>query len=245
MIDRVVKLLDVDPELGEQLSPERLPVASRVVRAARVPFSGDERSEEDWPEDLRRGLGLLVLDGLLTRRVELGGRYAAELLGPGDLLRPWQADDQAASVNRSSGWRCLSECSVAVLDLDFAKRISAFPEVQAQLIARTLRRSRHLAITIAILNQAKIDRRLLMLLWHMADRWGFRRQGEVVLPYHLPHAVLAEVIIARRPTVTTALGALQASGQIRQTAEGWLLYPPPPGEFTQMAQPGDSVAEVS
>ena len=61
--------------------------------------------------EVRAGLGLLVLDGLLIRRIELAGRFAAELLGPGDLLRPWQEDDEVASVSRTSGWR---SCAIAV-----------------------------------------------------------------------------------------------------------------------------------
>ena len=103
-------------------------------------------------------------------------------------------------------------------------------------MARTLRRSRNLAVTIAILNQPKVDARLLMLLWHMADRWGVLRGGEVLLPAQLPHAVLAELLTARRPTVTTALGLCSKPGasphQLRR-----MLHRPPPGAFGARSPP--------
>ncbi len=235
MPGQVVKVLDVDPELGEMLTSEQLRSAAPTVRALKISFPDGQWRPSAWPAEVRAGLGLLVLDGLLIRRIELAGRFAAELLGPGDLLRPWQEDDDLASVSRTSGWRCLRDCSVAVLDLDFAKRIAPFPEIQGQLMARTLRRSRNLAVTIAILNQPKVDARLLMLLWHMADRWGVLRGGEVLLPAQLPHAVLAELLTARRPTVTTALGTLQQTGRITHTLDGWVLHQPPPGALSEVA----------
>ena len=74
-----------------------------------------------------------------------------------------------------------------------------------------------------------------MLLWHMADRWGMLRSGEVVLPAQLPHAVLAELLTARRPTVTSALGTLQRTGRITHTLDGWVLHSPPPGELSEVA----------
>ena len=39
--------------------------------------------------EVRGNLGLLVLDGLLTRQVVIGEATCAELLGGGDILRPW------------------------------------------------------------------------------------------------------------------------------------------------------------
>ena len=50
--------------------------------------------------------------------------------------------------------------------------IAAYPELQGQLMARAIRRSRYLAFSIAIMNQPKVETRLHMLLWHLADRWG-------------------------------------------------------------------------
>ena len=47
---------------------------------------------------MRKALGLLVLDGLIIRRVGVAGRFGAELLGDGDLLRPWEREDAGATL---------------------------------------------------------------------------------------------------------------------------------------------------
>src|SRR3954467_8948746 len=52
------------------------------------------------------GLGLLVLDGFLVRHVDVVGRPAAELLGSGDLLRPWQPD-RTAPFSSGTRWQVL------------------------------------------------------------------------------------------------------------------------------------------
>ena len=59
-------------------------------------------------------LGFLVLDGLIGRRVLVPERgRSLELLGRGDLFRPWQ--DDSASFSRQS-WTVLEPASIAVLD---------------------------------------------------------------------------------------------------------------------------------
>ncbi|MFY0080157.1 hypothetical protein ABTQ07_20845, partial [Acinetobacter baumannii] len=48
-------------------------------------------------------IGYLVLQGLMIRRVAVEGRYAVELLGECDLLRPWMPDDTNTLPLRT-GW---------------------------------------------------------------------------------------------------------------------------------------------
>lgn len=231
MPGKVVNVVDEDPELGENLDPERFTLASTQVRAATIDLGRGEWSQGHWRAGLRRGLGLLVLDGLLLRRVGLDGRFGAELLARGDLLRPWQQEDAVASVPRSSGWTVLRPCRIALLDLDFARRLAAYPEIHGQLLARTLRRSRYLVVNIAIVNQPKVETRLHMLLWHLADRWGTVHSDGVLMPVDLTHAILSELVAARRPTVTAALGTLQRNGQISRVGGSWRLHGAPPGEL--------------
>jgi CRP-like cAMP-binding protein len=163
--------------------------------------------------------------------VEFDGRFGAELLARGDLLRPWQREDAVASVPRSSGWRVLQRCRIAVLDLDFAKRISSYPEIHGALLARMLRRSRYLAINMAIVRQPKVETRLHMVLWHLADRWGTVCPEGVLLPVKLTHSILSELVAAQRPTVSAALGLLERNGQITRTQEGWTVLGAPPREL--------------
>jgi len=226
----VVKVLERDRELGEALDPERFALAvarsqAAVIELARGPWV--PRSE--WPANVRHGPGLLVLDGFILRQLAIGGRNGAELLSAGDVLRPWQREDSIASVPRHPGWRALERAQLAVLDLDFARRLSQFPEIQSQLVGRALRRSRQLAVNVAIVHQPRVETRVRLLLWQLADRFGTVRQDGVMLPLRLTHTLLAELAAARRPTVSAAIAALERSGEVsRPPGGGWMLHGSPP-----------------
>ncbi|HEX4187365.1 MAG TPA: Crp/Fnr family transcriptional regulator [Solirubrobacteraceae bacterium] len=236
--DQLIAVLEEDPELGETLAPERLAGARAHARARSLHV--ESVLPGGWPAEVRHGLGLLVLGGLLIRRVGLEGRFGAELLGHGDLLRPWQTEEGAASIPQSSAWRVLQRARIAVLDLEFARRIAAYPELHGQLIARALRRSRHMAVGMAIMHQPKVETRLLLLLWQLADRWGKVRTDGVLLPVRLTHVTLSELIGARRPTVSGALGALERDGHISRNAAGWVLHGAPPGGVETAPAAGES-----
>ncbi len=197
---------------------------------ATVLTTGDWR-EHEWPGSVRKGAGLLVLDGLLLRRVGLEGRYGAELLAAGDLLRPWQREDAIASSPRQLGWQVLRRTRIAWLDIGFARRMAAYPEIQARLVDRAMRRSRQLAVNMAIVHQPRVEARVQILLWHLADRWGTVRPDGVAIPVRLTHTILAELVAARRPTVSAALRSLERDGRVTRTSTGWLLHGAPPGEL--------------
>src|SRR5262245_11600842 len=99
--------------------------ATRHLLAVTEDLDAGEWQEADWPSEVRKGIGLLVIEGLLLRRVSLNGRSGAELVGRGDLLRPWQREEDAlASISHSAGWRVLQQpTTVARLDLGFAQRL--------------------------------------------------------------------------------------------------------------------------
>ncbi len=180
------------------------------------------------------GIGLLVLGGLLIRRVGIDGRYGAELLGEGDLLRPWQGEDEAPTLPVTTGWRVLEPARMAELDEAFARRLVRYPPLLGRLVGRALQRSRNLAVNMAIVHQARVDMRLHMLFWHLAARWGRVRRDGIVLPLALTHAVLADLIAARRPTVTSALTELAGREVVCPTPGGWLLHGNPPGELLHL-----------
>ena len=116
-----------------------------------------------------------------------------------------------------------------MLDLDFAQRVARFPQIGGQLVGRAMRRSRHFAINMAIVQQPRVEARLHLLLWHLADRWGTVRTDGVFVPVRLTQTVLAELVAARRPTVSAAIGLLERDGQLTRTDGGWLLHGTPPG----------------
>ena len=125
------------------------------------------------------GIGLLVLRGLLIRRVGIDGRFGAELLGAGDILRPWQGEDEPPLLPTTTGWRVVEPARMAVLDERFQIRMGRFPQLSGRLVARALERSRNLAVSMAIVHHPRVDVRLQMMFWHLAGRWG-RVRGDGV-----------------------------------------------------------------
>jgi hypothetical protein len=226
-----------DPDLAEAI-----PVGRRehAVRECVVPTVLIARGRWSIPpaEAMPGAIGLLVLEGLLVRRVGIDGRFGAELLGEGDLLRPWTADQVAPMLSVTTGWRVLRPTRLALLDDAAARRFAAYPELTGRLVDRAVERSRNLTINMAIVHQARVNVRVQMLFWHLADRWGRVGSDGVILPLTLTHAVLADLVAARRPTVTSALSELARLGLVRSTGGGWLLSGEPPGELLQLQPVG-------
>jgi CRP/FNR family transcriptional regulator, cyclic AMP receptor protein len=225
----VCLVLREDSDLAESVPPARRERATRECAAREVRIAAG-RWDGTSPAD-PHALGLLVMEGLVVRKVGVDGRAGAELLGEGDLLRPWQEDSEPLTLRWTSEWRVLEAARVAVLDEQFARVAGRYPGLVARLMARTVQRSRHLAVNLAIVHHARVDVRLHLLLWYLAGRWGRVRGDGVTVPIRLTHAVLADLVAARRPTVTSALTDLGRQGLVRPVDEGWLLAGQPPGEL--------------
>jgi CRP/FNR family transcriptional regulator, cyclic AMP receptor protein len=180
------------------------------------------------------GIGLLVLRGLLIRRVGIEEGFGAELLGQGDLLRPWQGEGAQSSLSRTTGWRILEQARVAVLDRHAAARLARYPELTGRLVAKALERSRDLATAMAIARHIRVELRLHMLFWHLADRWGRVRPGGVLVPLRLTHSLFGDLVSGRRPSVSTALSQLARRGLVERIPDGWMLYGEPPGELLEL-----------
>jgi CRP/FNR family cyclic AMP-dependent transcriptional regulator len=231
----VCHLLREDPELAEAIVPDRREQAIEtcIARETTVPVGSWTRHRAMLVED---GIGLLVLEGLLIRRVGIDARFGAELLGEGDLLRPC-LDEAPSTLPLTVSWRVLEPTRLAILDDRLARQLMVYPELVGALFGRAVQRARCLAVNMAIVHQARVDVRLHMLLWHLAGRWGRVRSDGVVVPLRLTHSVLSELVAARRPTVTSALSELARQGVVRAIREGWLLSGNPPGE-----EPGEPPA---
>jgi len=226
----VCHVLREDPDLADAVPASLRDAASEECIAPVVRVRAGRWNSEHG--DLEpAGIGLLVLEGMLLRRVGVDGRFGAELLGVGDLLRPWQNQQGQLTLAHTTGWRVLQPSRLAVLDARVAHRFARYPEITGRLVGRALERSRNLALNMAIVHQARVDTRLQMLFWHLANRWGRVVPQGVLVPLHLTHSVLAELVAARRPTVSSAMSDLARNKLVLPSDNGWILSGSPPGEL--------------
>jgi CRP/FNR family transcriptional regulator, cyclic AMP receptor protein len=221
-------VIDEDVELADAIAVERRAAAARAARALLLRVGTGSWEAQADAEMTRGGFGFLVLTGLLIRRVGIGERIGAELLGPTDLLRPLEHDGEEATLPFEAAWRVLQPLRLAVLDRRWTFRMSPFPEIAVELTSRATRRSRRLANTLAISHHPRLDERLLLLLWELADRYGTVRREGIHVPVPMTHEVLSHLAGARRPSVSGALGRLSESGMLERTEQGWLLRGEPP-----------------
>ena len=226
-----VNVLDEDPELSELLGGRRNEAARAASNSAllHIPIGG-WNAPEDSPREGQGGYGLLILDGLVVRRVGFDGRWGAELLGPGDLLRPWEGDIDTASgaMPFETHWRVMNPLRIAVLDLSWAARMSGYPQVGGELTGRALKRARRLVMSMAIVQVPRLDDRLWMIFWELAERWGRVHRDGVHIELPLTHELLSHLAAARRPSVSGALTRLSESGRVLRVGRSWVLIGEPP-----------------
>jgi hypothetical protein len=225
----VISLLDADPDFADGLDPgeaERARPAARTRVQRLTPGEWDAAAAME-PEAHHRGF--LIFEGLLAREVEVLGRRCCELLGPGDVIRPWQWDPDGSHVQAEIGWQVLEPARLAVLDHALVQRLGPFPQLGVELFSRGIRRAHALAVALAISHHQRVDDRLLLTLWHLAERWGRVTREGVVVPLPLSHQRLADLVGAHRPSVTTAMGDLARDGALSRRDDGdWVLHGPPP-----------------
>jgi CRP/FNR family cyclic AMP-dependent transcriptional regulator len=228
VVNRPAFVLDEDPDLEACVAAEHRRPAREASLATTMylpPGTWDAREDADRA---RAGIGLLMLQGLLVRRVGADGRFGAELLSGGDLLRPWESDGEQATIGFETSWRVLAATRIAVLDPAWAGRMARFPEVGAHLTGRAMQRARRLATMMVIAQQPRLDDRLLMLFWELADRHGHVHRDGVHLELPLTHEILSHLVAARRPSVSGALSRLAEQDRLRRQGRVWVLKGGPP-----------------
>jgi CRP/FNR family cyclic AMP-dependent transcriptional regulator len=223
-----ISVLVVDGRLAARLEGAKRARAEAmsVARTLRRPAGlWDPRPDAAHGRD---GLGLFVVEGALVRRVGMGGRYGAELLSVGDLLQPAEHDGEGAILPFEATWRVLSPLRLAVLDLAWMARMAPYPEVFAELTRRVMVRSRRLAALQAIAQHHRLDERLRLFFWELADRYGRVTPAGVRLEIDLTHELISHLIGARRPSISTALARLEEDGYVRREGRRWILLGDPP-----------------
>ncbi len=228
----LISIVDADADLAELLDDSELERARReaLTRERHLSAGKWDAASAVQPDIHHRGF--LIIDGLLTREVEVLGRRCVELLGPGDVLRPWQWDPDGSHVHAEVGWVVLEPTRLAVLDNGLVVRMTPWPQLGLELFARGTRRAHSLAVALAIVHHQRIDDRLLLTLWHLAERWGRVSREGIAVPLPLSHQRLADLVGAHRPSVTSAMGDLARAGALSRRDDGtWVLHGSPPEQL--------------
>ena len=168
----LISIIDADPDLGELLDPAqreqaRRETVTRVRRLSPGKWVAVEALEPDTHHQ-----GFLVVDGLLSREVDVLGRRCVELIGDADVLRPWGWDPNGIARERRGRLGRARADQDGALDHALVLQMNPWPQLGLELFARGTRRAHWLAISLAISHHPRVDDRLLLTLWQVAERWG-------------------------------------------------------------------------
>lgn len=216
-----VRLFDVDSELLAHVPAADRDLALRaavlpVLRLGPGPWTPAPAHDRTW--------GILAAEGLLIRDVGVAGASAAELVGAGDLLLVGASACADAMVATEEAWTVLEPATLVVLEQRFTAVARRWPLVTACLLERAERRAVRLAVAQAIGHLHRVDIRVLVMLWSLADRWGRVSSDGIVMPLRLTHRTIARLVGARRPSVTTAVSELVRRDLVGRRDDGsWLL----------------------
>jgi CRP/FNR family cyclic AMP-dependent transcriptional regulator len=216
-------LLDADDDLAQELDV-RMRFAARQLTTARVLDAElGECDLSSWLSRVGAGPGLLILDGLVAADTRIADRTVTELLGAGDLVQPVcrQAEEM---IQEAASWRALSPTRFALLDTEFAERARPWPAIGQALLRRAGRRVSDNCMVRAISCQPRLELRLVLILWHLAARWGRVEPTGLRLSLPLTHRLLGQLIAAERPSVSHALGRLTRAELISGTTDDLHLH---------------------
>ena len=230
-----VHLLDEDRTLLRVISELERPAARQalVVNAYHVPRGAWRPLASFGGQDIH--FGLLILKGLLIRDVVVAHTTCGELVGPGELLRPGDSFGERAPMPFEVEWKVIEPTFVATLGADFTQVVARWPGLVNVFMERAVERSHSLALHVAIHCIRRVDLSLLVLFWHLADRFGKVTPDGIIVSVKLTHQDLGKLVGATRPSVTVALGEVAERGWVtRRHAGAWLLPADPPREIQAM-----------
>jgi CRP/FNR family cyclic AMP-dependent transcriptional regulator len=204
-------LLDLDDDLSDELEVRMRYSARQQATARLLDADAGECELSSWFTAVGDGPGLLVIDGLFAVDTSVADRTTTELLGSGDLLQP-PARHEDEIVEPHTVWRALTASRLALLDGEFAHHIRSWPQILNALFRRAERRSHDLDVLRAISCQPRLEVRLVLLLWHLAGRWGRVEPAGLRLTLPLTHRLLGQLVAAERPSISHALRRLTEAG---------------------------------
>jgi CRP-like cAMP-binding protein len=241
-------LLDADPDLGADLSPDEFRQARAELAVAGLVLRPGEWNPVSLAALEHNAFAAIVVNGLLTHDVSVSENPCLELFGPGDVVGSWPLNGGMLPVD--DVWHVAATTTLAILDDRFLAAVRRWPRLLTALVQRVAGQGNRSVVQLAIAQQPRVESRLLTLFWHLAERFGRMTPDGVMVPLTLTHDALGRLVGARRPTVTLALKALAESGAVeRGDDRSWLVHkqpddaPPPVRPLSDGARP--RLVEVS
>jgi hypothetical protein len=226
--DTAVRLLDVAPRLADHLDAEQARTAREAVTAPVVAIPRGPWDRAAIAEHPHRPFGAIVLSGLLARHVDIGGYPGLEVVGPGDTISARGLVTHTLPCLES--WTATMPSRIALLDDRFLVAARRWPRLVSALFGLLGEQRDRLMLQLVIAEQPRVEDRLLLLFWHLADRFGTVTPDGIVVHLALTHEALGRLIGARRPTVTLAVRMLGERGALERCADRCWLVKELPGD---------------
>jgi CRP/FNR family cyclic AMP-dependent transcriptional regulator len=227
-------VLDLDPDLADGLGDEDR-------RRARQAFTGRLRhvaaGRWELPSEPAT-LGYLIVDGIVCRETPLVTHRSLELLGAGDVIRP--AEEPAwPQLGHGVIVTAITDTEAIALGPAFIRAAAQWPSVLVAIHRRLDAQRARLAMQGLITHLPRAEDRLVMVLWHLASRWGRVTPDGVVVPLRLTHDLLGQLIAARRSTVTLAVRTAERHGRLLRRHDGsWVLTTAGENAVLELTSPG-------
>jgi CRP/FNR family cyclic AMP-dependent transcriptional regulator len=220
-----VGLLQADPDLGARMAPKRFAAAERTLVAQLVAVSEGHWAWEQMLPAPPGVVGFLICSGIFARRARLYDGSTVELLGSGDVIMPWASEhDSAIGFDTSVDWHVLAQGRLALIDHTLLIKSAPWPEIAKALLTRAVTHARWLASLHAAAGHTRVEDRLWLVLWQIAERWGKATPDGVMLTMPgLTHEMIASLVAASRPSVTKAFGDLRDRGLLERRPRGVLV----------------------
>jgi hypothetical protein len=215
-------LLDLDADFGTRVPAHEHNLASRATGAETMVLHEGGWNAVDWAHERPDLFAVVVVDGLVMRRLAVNGYGLPELFGPGDVLeRPCES---VATVHTTVRFEVLRPTRLALLGTGFVRAAARWPCMLAELQRRQSLQQHRLAAHGAICQMPRVECRLVALLMLLAEDWARVSPRGMILDLRLTHEALGTFVGARRPTVTLALKTLDRDGVVQREDDGsWLL----------------------
>jgi CRP/FNR family cyclic AMP-dependent transcriptional regulator len=234
-----MRLLDVEPELGDGLAPREFETARRLVVLPTVDLGVDSWDVRNLDHvDGVRGevLGFAVLSGVIAMDVWLARRTCTRLIAAGEFVLLDGVEEDSLPI--SWGWSVIVPARLALFDERLLAIGQRWPRLLAAVLQRAAQQTRNALLQQAISQLPRVEDRLLALFWSIADRQGVVRPDGVWVELPATHDTIARMIGARRPTVSLGLASLAERGLLSSEGSGWVIHR---SSLEQFPQPSEGV----